>query len=362
MPYDPTACAVICVVLYVIVVVSIVLRLYVRFYLLDNISTDDYLAVGAAVVYTGASLTYILGVLRYGVGRYVAEVSRDDYENGLKMVFIGELLYFITTYLVKLSFIFTLFRIVTIYTHRITLYLLMASGFVVTVFTFFWAVFFCNPVRFFWTQAKDLAGTTTNEAVGGKQEGGSCKPTTALMIVVIIHAAWTLIADLILGPVLPVIILWPSRMRMRVKVSVGVLLGLGSVASIATIIRIVYLPSLSRSEGLLTNNPVIFWSIVESAMGIIASAGSTWKPLLKGDSMFSGSGSSTARRYNTGTNNARFSAAGSRVSKYWQISMHIAGFEGGGNGTKRLGSLTEEEEGVPMGGVGKGRVVAREGV
>jgi hypothetical protein len=49
MPYDPLACAVICIVLYAISVVSVVLRFYVRFYLLNNTSTDDYLAAGAAV-------------------------------------------------------------------------------------------------------------------------------------------------------------------------------------------------------------------------------------------------------------------------------------------------------------------------
>jgi hypothetical protein len=37
------------------------------------------------IVYTGFSLSYILGVLVYGVGRYSSEVSPGDYENGLKV-------------------------------------------------------------------------------------------------------------------------------------------------------------------------------------------------------------------------------------------------------------------------------------
>ncbi|KAL2793294.1 hypothetical protein BJX66DRAFT_306459 [Aspergillus keveii] len=119
MPYDPLACAVICIVLYAIAVISVILRFYVRFYLLNNTSTDDYLAAGAAIVYTGFSLSYILGVLVYGVGRYSSEVSPGDYENGLKTVFIGELLYFSTNLLVKLSFIFTLSRIVTRHTRTV---------------------------------------------------------------------------------------------------------------------------------------------------------------------------------------------------------------------------------------------------
>ncbi|KAJ0416863.1 hypothetical protein BJY00DRAFT_316423 [Aspergillus carlsbadensis] len=365
MPYDPLACAVICIVLYVLAVVSVVLRFYVRFYLLRNISTDDYLAAGAAIVYTGFSLSYILGVLIYGVGRYSSEVSPGDYENGLKTVFIGELLYFTTNLLVKLSFIFTLSRIVTIPSHRLTLYILAGSGFVVTIFTFFWAVFFCDPVRYFWTQKHDFA--PQEDGLGMHTHVlGSCKPISALMAVVIVHAAWTLIADLTLGLVLPVLILWSSQMRTRVKVSVGVLLGVGSVAAIATITRIIYLPSLSLSESLLTNNPVIFWSMVESAVGIIASAGSTWRPLLRGDSVAaSGSGSLGAGRY-MGSEDGGFSGAGSRISRGSAVSRgrqsHRSGVDAGGGGggsgrAKGLGlrSLSEEEEGILLDGVGVGK-------
>jgi hypothetical protein len=149
-----------------------------------------------------------------------------------KTVFIGELLYFTTNLLVKLSFIFTLSRIVTTPAHRLTLYILAGSGFVVTMFTFFWAVFYCDPVRYFWMQQHDFAPTSDGLDGGdtrGETVSGSCKPIKALMAVVIVHAAWTLVADLVLGLVLPVLILWSSQMRTRVKVSVGVLLGVGSV-------------------------------------------------------------------------------------------------------------------------------------
>jgi hypothetical protein len=145
-----------------------------------------------------------------------------------KTVFIGELLYFTTNLLVKLSIIFTLSRIVTTPAHRLTLYILAGSGFVVTIFTFFWAVFYCDPVRYFWTQRHDFALGEEGPAMGS-DVSGSCKPISAVMAVVIVHASWTLIADLTLGLVLPVLILWSSQMRTRVKVSVGVLLGVGSV-------------------------------------------------------------------------------------------------------------------------------------
>ncbi|KAL2843921.1 hypothetical protein BJY01DRAFT_248383 [Aspergillus pseudoustus] len=361
MPYDPLACAVVIIVLSALVVVAVFLRFYVRFYLLNNISTDDYLAAAAALVYTGLASSYIIGLLSYGVGRHASEVSEEDYVNGLKTVFIGELLYFVTTYLVKLSFIFTLFRIITIPSHRLTLYILAGTGFVVTTFTFFWAVFMCDPVSYFWTQGKEFTSSPIagNKSIIGAH--GSCKPITALIAVALVHAAWTLIADITLGLVLPTIILWSSQMRIRVKLSVGVLLGLGSVAALATIVRIVYLPQISLAENLFRNNPIVLWSTIESALGVIATAGSTWKPLIKGDSFGSSGGSSSSVRYprsRTFRNSRMGTGTGMDGSRSWYDGGGGGG-GGGASGGRRLGSLTEEDEGILLDGVEMGMFVPR---
>ncbi|KAL2788003.1 hypothetical protein BJX66DRAFT_340621 [Aspergillus keveii] len=370
MPYDPLACAVVVIVLSALVVIAVLLRFYVRFYLLNNISTDDYLAGAAALVYTGLAISYIIGILRYGVGRYASEVEEEDYVNGLKTVFIGELLYFVTTYLVKLSFIFTLFRIVTIPSHRLTLYILAGTGFVVTTFTFFWAAFMCDPVSYFWTQGKEFTSSPIagNETITGAH--GSCKPLRASIAVAVVHAAWALIADIILGLVLPTIILWSSQMRIGVKLSVGVLLGLGSVAALATIVRIVCLPQLSLAENLFQNNPIVLWSTIESALGIIATAGSTWKPLVKGDSFGSSGGSLGSVRYprsRTFRNSRMRTGTGTRTGMDGSRSWYDGGGDDGSGASgrsserrRRLGSLTEEEEGILLDGVGKGTFVPRD--
>ncbi|KAL3496102.1 hypothetical protein BJX62DRAFT_232613 [Aspergillus germanicus] len=371
MPYDPLACVVVVIVLSALVVIAVLLRFYVRFYLLNNISTDDYLAGAAALVYTGLAISYIIGILRYGVGRFASEVSEEDYVNGLKTVFIGELLYFVTTYLVKLSFIFTLFRIVTIPSHRLTLYILAGTGFVVTTFTFFWAVFMCDPVSYFWTQGKEFTSSPIagNETITGAH--GSCKPIRALIAAALVHAAWALIADIILGLVLPTIILWSSQMRIRVKLSVGVLLGLGSVAALATIVRIVCLPQVSLAENLFRNNPIVLWSTIESALGIIATAGSTWKPLVKGDSFGSSGGSLGSVRYprsRTFRNSRMGTGTGTGMdgSRSWYDGGggdDSSGASGRSSAGRRLGSLTEEEEeGILLDGVGKGTFVPRDDV
>jgi hypothetical protein len=152
--------------------------------------------------------------LRYGLG---SDIPREDSQHGLKVILFGELFYFLTTYLAKLSFIFTLFRIVISKVHSYTLYLLAITGAVISIFAWFWVLFFCKPVQYFWEQVSDT------------DDEGSCKSVSSQGIVLTIHAAWALVADISLGLVLPVLLLWNSKMHRKMRASVYVLLGVGSV-------------------------------------------------------------------------------------------------------------------------------------
>jgi hypothetical protein len=151
-----------------------------------------------------------------------------------QIVFVGELLCFVATYLIKLSFVFTLLRIVVYRAHRVVLFTLLAAGLTVTLVGWFWALFFCQPVRYFWAQA------------GPDPSDGSCKSIASLMSVLLAHAAWTLVADVILGVVIPTALLWESSMQWKLKASVYVLLGLGSVSA---------KPPLSARNRNLSNQP-----------------------------------------------------------------------------------------------------------
>jgi dipeptide/tripeptide permease len=115
----------------------------------------------------------------------------------------------------------------------------------------------------------------------------------------LVHTAWVLVTDITVGLVIPTMLLWGMKLRSKVKISVHILLGLGSMsvslsfilfcvklipnqsASIATVIRIPYIvESTGLTNKLLQNIAVIFWSIIELAISIITMAAATWKPLL----------------------------------------------------------------------------------
>ncbi|KAL4869730.1 hypothetical protein BDV12DRAFT_71635 [Aspergillus spectabilis] len=55
---------------------------------------------------------------------------------------------------------------------------------------------------------------------------------------------------------------------------------MGAITSVATIVRLVYIPALTMDEVVQLNNRIIFWSIIETAICIISTAAATWKPLV----------------------------------------------------------------------------------
>ncbi|EMR81919.1 putative integral membrane family protein [Botrytis cinerea BcDW1] len=81
---------------------------------------------------------------------------------------------------------------------------------------------------------------------------------------------------------LPIPMLWDIKMSLRLKFSIMFILGLGIVASIATIIRLKYLVAfLNVTDSLYSIAPVFVWSTIEIALGIVAASTATLRPLLR---------------------------------------------------------------------------------
>jgi hypothetical protein len=201
--------------------------------------------------------------------------------------FICELLYPIGTYLAKICFIWTLLRVTQPRGFRLVLYLIAGTGTVVLVAAELHMLLFCHPVSYGW------------QRVVYPDREGSCQSIWTIKVVKLVHTAWVLVTDITVGLVIPIMLLWGMKLRSKVKISVHILLGLGSMsvslafilfyvklisnqsASIATAIRIPYIvESAGLTNKLLHNIAVLFWSIIELAISIIMMAAATWKPLL----------------------------------------------------------------------------------
>jgi hypothetical protein len=133
-----------------------------------------------------------------------------------QLILVNELLYFWATFFVKVSIALTLLRIIIDRAYRYFLYTLLLVGLVITVFAFFWALFFCTPASYFWDHVLGQAG--------------DCKPAYSLRAIHYAQSSWVLIADILLGLIFPLLLLWSSLMERRMKILVWCLLAFGSVS------------------------------------------------------------------------------------------------------------------------------------
>jgi hypothetical protein len=93
---------------------------------------------------------------------------------------------------------------------------LITIGTFITAFAGFWLLLSCRPVEYLWRQVTE-------------NESGTCKSAGSTLAAVMLQAAWILGADIALGMVIPIILLSRLNMHHNAKVSVFLLLGIGSL-------------------------------------------------------------------------------------------------------------------------------------
>ncbi|KAL2834803.1 hypothetical protein BJY01DRAFT_79843 [Aspergillus pseudoustus] len=266
MAYGTAASIATCLTFTIIVWLFLSLRLFVRSYLQKGPFPDDGLAIAATFFYTALAILFIV---EFWLGHFPntdGECSKQCVE-GIKGLFICDLLYAVGTYLMKLAFIWTLLRIVQSRGQATTLYILMITGAITTLALVIHGVCSCRPVSYLW------------QHMVNPDMPGSCLALWTRRVVMLVHSAWVLLADTIVGFAIPFILLRGSRLDLKTKFSVRLLLGIGSVASIATIARMVYIAKDSSAH-VRTGLAISFWAILELAISIICTSAATWKPLV----------------------------------------------------------------------------------
>ncbi|KAL4780010.1 hypothetical protein BJX76DRAFT_364670 [Aspergillus varians] len=266
MVYNPISCAVASICFLVASWVFTGVRLYVRVHLRKAPFLDDVFAVASLMLFTVNSIifTYCQFKGYIPLAMYPSPVYGRE---GLRLFFICDMLYSVGTYLMKLSFTCTLLRLLQTRAQYFVIFAVMTSGAIITVSTMIHAALFCKPTSYHWN------GFDNPDA------SGHCDVFWSRMLVSLIQAVWIMIADFVLGLVIPFLLLRGLLMHFRTKLSIRFLLGIGSIASIATILRIVYLSIALNPNITSTIVPMAFWSIIEQGISILCVAASTWKPL-----------------------------------------------------------------------------------
>jgi hypothetical protein len=119
----------------------------------------------------------------------------------------------LTCVVAKISIIIALLRITVSRVHAYILYAVIALATAIGLIFFFFTMFQCSPVDFFWNRAQPKAN-------------GSCIDTNVLIGVAYLYSVGAAITDLTIG-LLPVALIWDLRMKRRNKGAIVAILGIG---------------------------------------------------------------------------------------------------------------------------------------
>ncbi|KXH35952.1 hypothetical protein CSIM01_00666 [Colletotrichum simmondsii] len=246
--------------------VAVPLRIYSRLFLTRVFTLDDKLICLVQITFTAYLLTDIAAVF-HGSGHDAVEFSPEDRRIALQLFFAGELLYLITTLLLKVCVGLLLLSIAIVPLHIWTLRILLCSTFVFGSLYFILVIFQCRPLHVFW----DV----------GPRTPGSCFSDSVVLGCTYTLAILNCLADWTFG-VLPLLIVWSLQMRLKTKLLVILLLGFASIASIATIVRAVAVPALLNQENFLRDTAYLaIWSNIEPGIGIAAACAPALSPLVR---------------------------------------------------------------------------------
>ncbi|ETS78112.1 hypothetical protein PFICI_10174 [Pestalotiopsis fici W106-1] len=224
---------------------------------------DDYLmATGLALFLVAA------GMASYdtfqGLGSPTDLVDDDMEIIGLKYVWIWQLFYMVSLVFIKNSICITMLRIAIQRAHRWALYVTIALSTAVGLVGFIGMLSVCRPITAQW------------------EGGGQCAPRSTVVILNYTISAGAIVTDWACA-IIPACILWNAQMKRNVKLSVGIVLALGSLASLSTIIRIPYLRYYNElGDFLYKVGNIVLWSVLEGGIGLIAGSLPMLRQFFKG--------------------------------------------------------------------------------
>ncbi|KAL6352269.1 hypothetical protein LRP88_14475 [Fusarium phalaenopsidis] len=113
------------------------------------------------------------------------------------------------------------------------------------------------------------------------KSAGTCSPPIVITSLSYLVSAAAVATDWICA-ILPGFMLYKAQMKMATKVSISIILGLGVLASIATIVRLPYIKFYADPTDYPYNvGNIALWSVFESGTGIIAGSLPSLRRLLK---------------------------------------------------------------------------------
>ncbi|MCJ1385608.1 hypothetical protein MMC17_008731 [Xylographa soralifera] len=243
--------------------IALVGRLICRRMLKLQLAVSDYLIVtGLLGVWMYSGL--IIGATTLGLGEHIRMVSTRNLITQLQLIYAGEIIYFISLPIIKLSILFlyhSLFpgKVMTIAINVVGLTIIMwgTSGVLVAIFS-------CNPISGFWDVTMSPAPI--------------CIDDTKFFLGTSIPNILTDVATLCL----PIGRVWKLQMSRQTKIAISSIFLLGGFVTIASILRLVFLLDINKSDITYSYYGITVWSAVETNLAVISACLPTMRPLLHG--------------------------------------------------------------------------------
>ncbi|KAF3765585.1 hypothetical protein M406DRAFT_240473, partial [Cryphonectria parasitica EP155] len=257
---------------FILCFITVSLRSYTMGFILKRFYLEDYLAILALLIYISFATLALISI-GHGLGKHEEDVAPTARPIATKYCFLAAVVYIALSYLVKVIVGLFLVRICSA-SHqkwqRISIWtMLVVVGLFYGAY-FFIAIFACQPVEYVWTRDDPVPPTS-----------GQCNPSVAATSISYIATVLNCVADWMLA-ILPATVVWKARLDSRTKISICVILAIGSIASIATIIRVFYAKELVQHDDYLYEfTPLATWSTIEVGTALTASSLATLKPLFR---------------------------------------------------------------------------------
>ncbi|KAF4458853.1 hypothetical protein FALBO_14397 [Fusarium albosuccineum] len=198
-----------------------------------------------------------------GVGMRDESLNAKLMEKGRMYLFMFQIFYCCSLLFIKGSICVTLLRIAVDRIHRIIAWATLIISCISTFIVVIGLMAICRPISAMWT---------------GK---GECSAPVVITSLSYFVSATAVLTDWICA-ILPAVMLYKAQMKKATKISISIILGLGVVASIATIARLPYIAYYANPDDYLYNVANIgLWSVIESGTGIIGGSLPSLRRLVK---------------------------------------------------------------------------------
>ncbi|RSL68601.1 hypothetical protein CEP54_002706 [Fusarium duplospermum] len=199
-----------------------------------------------------------------GIGAPDERLNHNMQRDGRMYIWLFQTFYCCSLIFIKGSICVTFLRIAIEKTHRIIVWMTLVASVISTLIVIIGLLTMCRPISANWDK-----------------NAGQCSPPIVITSLSYLVSAAAVLTDWVCA-ILPGFMLYKTQMKRATKISINVILGLGVLASIATIVRLPYIAFYAHPENYLHNvGNIVLWSVFESGTGIIAGSLPSLRQLVK---------------------------------------------------------------------------------